>query len=252
MTVSHSPRLMRGLVIHDRRGPTRHRFTAQALQMQLPLRSLAHLGNQGGLGWGLNRWALLSIQAGDHGDGRPLLDWADAQLQAAGILDADGEIWLYSLPRSLGYAFKPVSFWHCENQAGQTVAIIAEVNNTFGERQAYVLDCRPGYREGQTLVCQKTFYVSPFCPVEGQYAFRFFRPQSVNPRCLSRIDYLQADGTRLTTSISGVTQPLTQWLALRVWLGRPWTSLSVIVAIHWQAVRLWLKRLPLISRPQEA
>lgn len=244
-------RIVRGLVIHDRRGPRRHRFTAEALQLHLPLRQLASQSKQGGWGWGLNRWALLSIHDRHHGDGRPLLNWVEAQLQAAGIQNADGEIWLYALPSSLGYVFKPVSFWFCENRSGETVAIVAEVNNTFGDRHVYVLACPEGYRDGQTLRCEKAFYVSPFCPVEGHYQFRFFRPRPDQPHALCRIEYTQSDGTRLVTSISGESVPLSQWRALVLWLRRPWTSLSVIAAIHLQALRLWLKRIPLVPRPQE-
>jgi hypothetical protein len=94
----------------------------------------------------------LRFHDADHGDGatprKAALAWLETLLQAEGITDADGEIWLQCYPRVLGYSFKPVSFWYCHRTDGSLRAIVAEVNNTFGERHAYLLD-HPHY--GQEL-----------------------------------------------------------------------------------------------------
>ena len=166
---THRPRLVTGQVWHARLHPFSHAFRYRAFYLQLPLRSLQR-DPCTGRGWGINRRALLSVQDRDHGDGRPLLEWADDILRQAGVHDADGEIWLQTCPRMLGYVFKPVSFWFCERQDGSTAAIIAEVNNTFGDRHVYVL--RPSRRplaNGETLKADKAFYVSPFFDLRGHY-----------------------------------------------------------------------------------
>ena len=95
----------------------------------------------------------------------------------------------------LGYAFKPVSFWFCHRRDGALVAVIAEVNNTFGERHCYVLGDAPGtpIGAGAELAAAKVFHVSPFCAVEGRYAFRFAFGAD---RWLARIDYFDGDDER--------------------------------------------------------
>ena len=74
----------------------------------------------------------------------------------------------------LGYVFKPVSFWHCHRPDGSLAAIVAEVNNTFGERHCYLLT-GPTLAYGREMVANKVFHVSPFCHVQGSYRFRFMR-----------------------------------------------------------------------------
>jgi hypothetical protein len=96
-----------------------------------------------------NRFGLLSFHDRDHGDGRAdALAWIDELLASEGVADADGEVWLHTYPRVLGYVFKPVSFWYCHRADGTLAAVVAEVNNTFGERHCYLLD-EPGLAWGR-------------------------------------------------------------------------------------------------------
>jgi DUF1365 family protein len=247
-----APRLFSARVRHARMGSPAHAFEAKSLFAQIPLRSSLRTGWTGGLGFGLNRAALVSVNDKDHGTGAPLLGWAEAQLAAAGLDLGEGEIWLCCLPRLSGYSFKPVSFWICCSTDGQPRAIIAEVNNTFGDRHVYLLNTAQGYRNGQSLHCEKTFYVSPFCEARGEYRFRFFHSTSPESRFLARIDYFVDGQHVLATSISGQAQPLTQLGALLLWLKQPLASLSVILNIHWQALLLWRKGLRLVPRPSQA
>ncbi|NDF03815.1 MAG: DUF1365 domain-containing protein, partial [Betaproteobacteria bacterium] len=239
------PRIMRALVRHRRLNPRPHAFSARVTVVQIPLVRCAQEGLRGNWFWGLNRPSLLRVNDADHGDGRPLLSWARHMLEAAKIPGVDGEIWLSCIPRSLGYVFKPVSFWFCENRAGLTQAIIAEVNNTFGERHAYVLDCRPGYANGVSLQMEKCFYVSPFFDAHGDYRFRFAHSSEPQRPHLARIDVFDGDRLMLVTSISGRPAVMTDWKALKAWLMNPFHTLSVIANIHWQALLLWFKRVPL-------
>jgi hypothetical protein len=193
-----------------------------------------------------NRFGLLAFHDRDHGDGRgDALAWLDELLQREGVRDAAGEVWLHTYPRVLGYVFKPVSFWYCHRADGSLAAIVAEVNNTFGERHCYLL-YGPGLAWGQELRTRKVFHVSPFCRVHGVYRFRFMRTAD---RTVARIDHDDEDGALLETSVSGQLQPLTPASARAAFFGMPLMSLGVIARIHWQALRLWLKRVPFFSKP---
>jgi DUF1365 family protein len=252
-----SPRLVRGEVGHTRLAPRRHQFVTRAFYLQLPLRSLAASKPQdkaivaGNWVWGVNRKALIQVSDRDHGDGRGLLSWIEQVLrdhQLAG--ETDGEIWLSCFPSMWGYTFKPVSFWFCEDRSGQTRAIVAEVNNTFGDRHIYVLDCTSGqgYRNGQTLGCEKAFYVSPFFPVSGRYRFRFHR-DGLGGRDLARIEY-DDPLPMLRTHMSGQVLPLTTGTGLRSFMLTPFFSIGVILKIHWHALLLWIKGIRLSPRPR--
>lgn len=251
----HEPRLVVGQIWHARRQPFHHAFRYRAFYLQLPLKSLRehHGQTPKGWGWGVNTSALLRVDDSDHGDGRPLLDWAESTLNAAGVSDVDGEIWLQTFPKMLGYVFKPVSFWFCERADGRLRAVIAEVNNTFGDRHVYVL--QPGHPQsgaihnGETLTADKAFYVSPFFEVRGRYAFRFFKA-SLGDQDLARIEYHDQSGSLLLTSMSGRSKALTHASAIRAWLSFPLFSVGVILRIHWQALKLWLKGAKLVPRPQ--
>lgn len=238
-----------GQVRHTRLRPARHAFAYPTFFLMLPLKSLRAHG-AGVLAF--NRAGWLSFHDADHGDGRGpqqggALGWMEELLAAHGITDADGEIWLHCYPRVLGYAFKPVSFWYCHRADGSLRAIVAEVNNTFGERHCYLLDA-PRY--GAELRASKVFHVSPFCRVEGEYAFRFLRTGSGGQeRTVARVDLCDDVGPLLQTSVSGVLHPLTRARMRQVLWGQPLMTLALIARIHWQALRLWSKRVPFFRKP---
>ena len=145
----------------------------------------------------------------------------------------------------LGYTFKPVSFWYCHRPDGSLRAIVVEVNNTFGERHCYLLDT-PAY--GAELKAIKAFHVSPFCTVEGNYRFRFL-VNAARTRTVVRIDYDDALGALLQTSVSGVLEPVTAPALRRALWQHPAMTLAIIARIHWQAIRLWTKRVRYIGKP---
>jgi DUF1365 family protein len=237
------PQLGIGQVRHARLRPAQHRFAYPTYFLLLPMRRLrerphAELPR--------NRYGLISFHDRDHGDGRAdSLAWLDELLQHEGVHDAGGEVWLQCYPRVLGYAFKPVSFWHCERPDGSLAAIVVEVNNTFGERHCYLLH-GADLAYGHELHAAKVFHVSPFCSVEGDYRFRFMR---TGTRSVARVDHHDAEGALLQTSVSGVLAPLTRARTHEAFFGMPLMTFGVIARIHWQALRLWVKRVPFFSKP---
>lgn len=239
-------RLAFGEVRHTRLRPVRHAFRYPAFFVRAPLSELE--APRGNWLFGANRPALLSMHATDHGDGRPVGVWLRAMLRQSGVR-ADGEIWLHAFPRVLGYTFKPVSFWFCHRADGALVAIVAEVNNTFGERHCYLLADPSGapLKAGAELRAAKVFHVSPFCSVEGGYRFRFV---TTDERTLARIDHDDAEGPLLLTSLSGRFAPVTGRSLARALLGHPLFTFGVIARIHWHALRLWLRRVPFHRKPE--
>jgi len=236
-----------GQVRHARLRPARNVFSYPTYFLLLPMRSL-RLHGPGELA--LNRFAAVSFYDTDHGDGRSAeaggaLGWLEEQLLAHGVHGVDGEIWLHCMPRVFGHTFKPVSFWYCHGADGALRAVLVEVNNTFGERHCYVLD--PA-QYGVEACADKVFHVSPFCSVRGRYRFRFLR-DARGKRLVARIDYEDADGALLQTSVSGTLERVAARSLRRAVWRYPAMTLGVVLRIHWQALRLWLKRVPFFSKP---
>jgi DUF1365 family protein len=131
---------------------------------------------------------------------------------------------------------------------GSLAAIVAEVNNTFGERHCYLL---PEPQYGQTMLANKVFHVSPFCDVQGEYRFRFMRTQhNGQDRIVARVDHGDADGPLIDTSWSGVLEPATAAALRRVMWRFPLLTFGVVARIHWHALLLWLKKVPFWRKPE--
>jgi len=244
--------LYRGMVIHRRLRPAEHRFRYRVFYLRFPLSRIGELRNRL---FSLNRFNLFSFHFADHGDGGDPQAWIRGLLAREGVSGADGEVVLQTFPRVLGYVFNPVSFWYCHAADGALRAIVAEVNNTFGERHCYLLegaDAGAGIRAGELLRATKVFHVSPFCAVEGNYRFRFVASSGqpgTAQRSVARIDYADPAGDLLHTSVSGTAGPFSAATLLRVALSHPMMTLGVIARIHWQALRLWLKHVPFHHKP---
>lgn len=246
------PHIGFGHVWHSRLKPRPHSFILPTFFLMLPMRTLREHPQAAGV-LALNRAGALSFQDADHGDGTTphcggALAWVEALLQAAGISDAAGEIWLQCYPRVLGYSFKPVSFWYCHRADGSLRAIVAEVNNTFGERHAYLLD-QPVY--GQKIQAHKTFHVSPFCAVDGCYHFKFVRNGVQGLEFVStHIEYHDEQGPVLLTGMTGQLEPLTATNRRRALWRYPLLTLGVTTNILWNAFLLWMKKVPVHVKPE--
>jgi DUF1365 family protein len=239
-----------GEVRHRRLAPVAHSFAYPTCFVLLPLRSLRQAADPV---LARNRRALFGFRDADHGDGRAdSLAWLDELLAAEGIADAGGEVWLHCIPRMFGFAFKPVSFWYAHRVDGTLAAIVVEVNNTFGERHCYLL-AGDELAFGRTMQARKVFHVSPFCETRGDYRFRFMRTDLAGGdgtgRTAVRVE-LHVDGAPLlVTSVSGRIEPLTPGAVRFALWTLPAMTAVIVARIHWHALKLWLKRLAVVSKP---
>jgi len=249
------PTINFGVVKHRRFRPAKNAFGYGVFTLSIPMRAKKHnteLLRQHGLGD--NSFRLFSFFDKDHGSGgNDSLSWIENILARNQIDHVDGEIWLQTFPRVLGYVFNPVSFWICTRANGQVQAVLAEVNNTFGERHCYLLnkDSGEALKSGETLTSNKVFHVSPFCDVRGEYHFRFLFPQDSASKhhSVCRIELHEDGAPLINTSISGLSRPLSKTALYLAFLRYPLMSLGVIVRIHWQALKLWVKGVPFYSKP---
>lgn len=187
-----------------------------------------------------NRFNLLSLRDRDHGDGvTPWRAWAEHELAAQGITLDGGRIRLLCFPRVLGFGFNPISLWYCEHRDGSLRAVIAEVHNTFGERHSYLLASggapMPYSREH---VKDKVFHVSPLLGLAGQYRFALTDP---GERVRLGIHETLDGQPVLDAVLAGERRALSDASILRQVLAMPWMTVKVVAAIHWQALKIWLR-----------
>lgn len=235
-----------GSVMHARGMPARNRFVYSLFTLRVPLSQLETLRVPL---LGIDRANLFSFHARDHGprDGSSLLPWIREQLARHGLAEvADGEVVLQTLPRLFGYVFNPVSFWFCHDRDGGLRAVLVEVNNTFGGHHDYLVAHPDGrvITHGDVLRATKLLHVSPFFPVKGEYRFRFSEQGDVGVVC---IDYHDEGECKLATRLIGRRMPLTARNLALAWLRSPLLTFGVMARIHWQALRLILKRVPFLG-----
>lgn len=243
--------LLRGETYHGRRGGPANAFR---YDVDYLLWRLAPAATARSAFVRRRRFALLGLSDRDHGRGEGcMLEWAIEQASAFGVpADAMAEVWLLTQPRTLGYVFNPVSFWFFRDANGALRAVLAEVNNTFGDRHSY-LCALPDWRvitRRDTIRAEKVFHVSPFQQIDGVYDFRFaISLDSID----INIDHsrLAEDGSRhgVVATLTGHLEPLSTKRLLAMLARRPLGALRVSALIYWQAIRLKLKGAPYKVRP---
>lgn len=238
--------LYAGIVMHARLRPKRHRLRYRVFSLLLDLDELDGLSRSMRL-FGHNRAALFSFHDKDHGAGDGALrQWVSAQLDAAGIALEAPRIEMLCYPRILGYVFNPLTVYFCHD-GGDLRAILYEVHNTFGERRTYVIPVDGAGTVAQS--CAKEMYVSPFVPMQCDYRFTIDPPAD---KVLVRIDETDEAGLFLTASFAGERRELDDAALLRALLAYPLMTLKVTAAIHWEALKLWAKGVPVFRHRKAA
>jgi len=213
-----------GDVMHARLKPMGHRFSYRVMSLLIDLDRLDDADRQSPL-FGVNRAALYSFHERDHGsrDGSSLRAYAQRCATEHGIDLSGGRVLLLCYPRLFGYTFNPLSVYFCYRASGELALMIYEVRNTFGEIHPYILpvsaseSSAAGIRQQQ----DKTFHVSPFIAMAMRYHFRVSPPLNT---------------ARLLKSLAAL----------------PLVTFKVMAAIHWEALRLWIKGARLVPRQQAA
>lgn len=233
-------------VMHRRLVAPLYRFVYSVFYVLVDVDRLDEL-HRGLRFFSFDRFNLLSLRTQDHGDGRGLRAWAQRVLADADIALGGGRIRLLVMPRVLGMSFNPISLWYCEHADGSLRAIIAEVNNTFGEKHSYLLAS-----EGRPLPYSlpiekdKCFHVSPLMDLEGRYRFQVDEPGA---RLRVAIHETRRNVPILDTVLAGERWALTDAAILGRVLRMPLQMLKVLGAIHWQALKIWLRGAKFHSKP---
>jgi DUF1365 family protein len=253
--VTSVPGLYVGSIRHRRFAPRAHQFRYPIFMALLDVDRLRESMALSRL-TSYNRWNWATFDERDHlGDpSRPLRERLRASAWEAGHSLPDGPIYLLTHLRYAGYVFNPISLFYCHRRDGDLRLVLAEVSNTYGGRQEYWL--RPEEAAGRRFRASaaKSLYVSPFMELEADYRFVLTPP--------GRSLVAHIDVTRPARGGSNPDRVLDATLTLR---HRPWTAQTVraallrfplmtakvTAAIHWEALRLWLKGLPTIPLPQE-
>lgn len=252
-------------VLHHRFSPRQHRFEYGLFLICVDLDELDTLDSS--LRWfSRNRRNLYEFRDSDHftrpdatrphdpqrGLRGSVVDWLAGQ----GIsVPSDARIRLLTLPRVLGYVFNPVSFYFVTLADGSPLCAIAEVGNTFGEQKPYLVpvetlaaDPATGSPARFRLIAPKHFYVSPFSPLDLRFDFKLRDP--AEQLAIGVNDLNAANDTVLISALTGQRRPLTDAGLLRLTLRYPLVTLRVITLIHWQALRLWLKKIPFLRKAE--
>lgn len=245
----HPPlRLFKGHTVHQRSERFESRFRYGLAMIEIDIDRLAAATRLSRL-FSVGRPNLFSFKADDHGardKGTTLRDWAETQFELAGIDLHGGPVRLLTFPRHLFYKFAPISVWLGYAPDGQIAGVIYEVNNTFGETHTYIAKTPETGRSQHAT--DKVFHVSPFFDVSGQY--RFTLRVSEARLSLMVATFKGETQTHLAT-LQGRFMPATSVGFAGVAVSKPLSTLGVSLAIHWQALKLWIKGAAYHSKPKQ-
>ncbi len=236
--------LWTGQTVHARFVPFSNRFAYKIVLIDIDIDRLAEASKQSRV-FSINAPGLYSFYERDHGarGHQTLRAWAETQFQKAGLTAPLPIIRLVTFPRHFFYKFAPISLWYGYTQTGALAGIIYEVNNTFGETHSYVAKTDGARSQHEA---DKAFHVSPFFDVTGQYRFTLRAPEET----LDVVVESLLDGTRQhMANIKAKAEPISTRTLLARAFTNPLSTLGVTFAIHWQAMKLWLRGARYRRRP---
>jgi len=237
--------LCQGRVMHARLRPFVHRFVYRVFCLRLRIDTPRALQSYNSWLFGVERARPVSFWSEDHGshDGSDLYEWIKQQLAQTSLDFEVGAVTLQCFPRVFGYVFNPVSFWFVHDKHGQLRVLLAEVNNTFGQKHQYLLNAQTlnPIDEDTELECMKVFHVSPFCAVVGSYRFKYSHRSGNQRVSIDYHDLPEHAVPLLRTAIVTQAEPLTTRRLFFTVLSMPMMTVGVMLRIHIQAFKLWRK-----------
>ena len=233
-----------GTVIHKRFKPKVHSFNYSVFSLLIDLSELDLMNSDLKI-FSYNKFNIVSFYSKDHGprDGSLLRKWVIEKLQKNDIEVEDIQIKLLCYPRIFGYVFNPLSVFYIYNKNSELISILYEVKNTFGEQHTYIFKTK-----NENLiqhVCKKKFFVSPFIKMDCIYFFRLLKPGN---RVSVIIDLQDQEGKILYASQDGEKSELNNKNLIQSYLKHPLMSFKIILAIHFEAFKLWTKGIKFIKK----
>ena len=234
-----------GNVVHKRFKPKKHFFKYRVFSIFLDLDEINELEKEISF-FSYNKFNILSFFDKDHGnrDGSSIKDWIIQVLQKKNISTKNIKIKILCYPRIFGYVFNPLSIFFIYDTDSNPIAILYEVKNTFGEQHTYVFKINIKDQHISNN-CKKKFYVSPFMDLESKYFFKVLIP---NERLSVIIDQRDKDGKLLFASQDGERVKISSKNLLISYLKHPLMTLKIISAIHYEALKLWIKGVKLVKK----
>ncbi len=233
-----------GKVIHRRFKPKEHYFKYSVFSLLIDIDELKIIENKIKI-FSYNKFNIISFFDKDHGprDGTSVKEWVIKNLKDIGIENHKIQIKLLCYPRIFGYVFNPLSVFFIYDESLRLIAILYEVKNTFGEQHTYIFKT-----EDEKVIindCTKKFHVSPFIEMECHYYFRVLKPSD---KISVIIDQKDKDGKLLYASQDGKAAELNEKNLLTSYISHPLMTFKIIAAIHYEALKLWLKGIKIIKR----
>ena len=233
-----------GKVIHKRFKPKEHYFKYNVFSLLIDLNELEEI-NKYIKFFSYNKFNIISFYDKDHGDrdGSSIKLWVKKNLMNIGILTEDISIKLLCYPRIFGYVFNPLSTYFIYNKHSELISIFYEVKNTFGEQHTYIFKAH----DEKTVQnkCKKKFYVSPFIEMDCEYHFKTLNPREQLSVVINQND---KDGKLLFASQDGISKDFNNKNLILSYLTHPLMTFKIIGAIHYEAFKLWAKRIKLIAK----
>ena len=233
-----------GKVIHKRFKPKEHYFKYNVFSLLIDLNELEEI-NKYIKFFSYNKFNIISFYDKDHGDrdGSSIKLWVKKNLKNIGIMTEDIRIKLLCYPRIFGYVFNPLSTYFIYNKHSELISIFYEVKNTFGEQHTYIFKAQ----DEKTVQnkCKKKFYVSPFIEMDCEYHFKTLNPREQLSVVINQND---KDGKLLFASQDGISKDFNNKNLILSYLTHPLMTFKIIGAIHYEAFKLWVKRIKLIAK----
>lgn len=232
-----------GQIMHQRFAPTHHAFKYNVFCLCVDLDELELLDQYHG--FSLNRFNLLSFNERDYGLAKPDLScYVKGLLTSKGFAHASARIELLCYPRILGYVFNPLSIYFCYDCEDKVKVVLYEVSNTFGDRHTYLIATDADNQIKQR--CDKNLYVSPFMPMQCYYDFDIGCDSDKMDVSIKLFD--QQDKHLLTAFFSGLHCLFNGTNINKLFVSHPLMTFKVVFGIHWQALKLWFKKVKLVDR----